>query len=102
MEQRMDYSKHAPEALNAFLAVEKYVATCGLEHKLIHLMKMRASQINGCAYCLDMHCKDARRRRDRATAVRAECMARNAVLQRTRGIGMDRIAHAGVGNACAR
>src|SRR5579863_3386919 len=60
MEQRLDYTKHAPEALKAFLAVEKYVATCGLEHKLVHLMKMRASQINGCAYCLDMHSKDAR------------------------------------------
>jgi len=60
MEQRLDYAKHAPKALNAFLEVEKYVATCGLEHKLVHLMKMRASQINGCAYCLDMHSKDAR------------------------------------------
>jgi AhpD family alkylhydroperoxidase len=60
MEQRLDYTKHAPEALKAFLAVEKYIATCGLDHKLVHLMKMRASQINGCAYCLDMHSKDAR------------------------------------------
>lgn len=60
MEQRLDYTKHGQEALKAFYAVEKYVATCGLEHKLIHLIKMRASQINGCAYCLDMHSKDAR------------------------------------------
>ena len=42
------------------LAVEKYLAGCGLEHKLLHLIKMRASQINGCAYCLDMHSLDAR------------------------------------------
>jgi AhpD family alkylhydroperoxidase len=41
-------------------ALEQYIAGCGLEHKLVHLMKMRASQINGCAYCIDMHSKDAR------------------------------------------
>jgi AhpD family alkylhydroperoxidase len=42
------------------LGLEKYVHTSGLEHSLLHLIKMRASQINGCAYCLDMHSKDAR------------------------------------------
>jgi AhpD family alkylhydroperoxidase len=42
------------------LALEQYIAACGLEHSLIHLLKMRASQINGCAYCIDMHSKDAR------------------------------------------
>src|SRR5277367_1413014 len=41
-------------------ALEKYLAESGLEHGLMHLMKMRASQINGCAYCIDMHSKDAR------------------------------------------
>ncbi len=42
------------------LDLEKYIASSGLEEKLIHLVKMRASQINGCAYCLDMHSLDAR------------------------------------------
>jgi AhpD family alkylhydroperoxidase len=42
------------------LALEKYISECGLDHKLVHLMKMRASQINGCAYCIDMHSIDAR------------------------------------------
>jgi AhpD family alkylhydroperoxidase len=60
MEPRVDYRKYAPEALRAMLDLEKYVANSGLDHKLIHLMKMRASQINGCAYCIDMHSKDAR------------------------------------------
>jgi len=41
-------------------ALEKYIAECGLEPKLVHLLKMRASQINGCAYCIDMHSKDPR------------------------------------------
>jgi len=60
MEARIDYSKYAPEAQKALFTLEKYVAGCGLDHKLIHLIKMRASQINGCAFCIDMHSKDAR------------------------------------------
>ncbi|MGH9744017.1 MAG: carboxymuconolactone decarboxylase family protein [Candidatus Acidiferrum sp.] len=60
MVPRIDVRKHAPEALKAMLALEQYIAGCGLDHGLVHLMKMRASQINGCAYCLDMHSKDAR------------------------------------------
>jgi AhpD family alkylhydroperoxidase len=46
--------------VKALLGVEAYLASCGLERSLLHLVKMRASQINGCAYCLDMHSKDAR------------------------------------------
>ena len=60
MQPRLDYRKFAPEALQAMLDLEKYISECGLEHGLIHLLKMRASQINGCAYCLDMHSIDAR------------------------------------------
>src|SRR5260370_5317490 len=60
MEPRIDYRKYAAEAQKSLFALEKYFAECGLEHKLIHLIKMRASQINGCAYCIDMHSKDAR------------------------------------------
>ena len=60
MEPRIDARKHAQEAQKAMYALEKYLAESGLEHSLIHLMKMRASQINGCAYCIDMHSKDAR------------------------------------------
>src|ERR1700747_2643290 len=60
MEPRIDARRYAQEAQKALLALEKYVADCGLDHKLMHLVKMRASQINGCAYCLDMHSKDAR------------------------------------------
>ena len=42
------------------LALEKYIASCGLDHKFVHLLKLRASQINGCAFCIDMHSIDAR------------------------------------------
>jgi AhpD family alkylhydroperoxidase len=50
-----------PEAYRALSAVETYIRGCGLEKSLIELVKMRASQINGCAFCLDMHSRDARK-----------------------------------------
>jgi AhpD family alkylhydroperoxidase len=61
MEQRMDYYKMEPALLKGMLGFERAVATSGLEHSLLELVKFRASQLNGCAYCLDMHSKDARK-----------------------------------------
>ncbi|MFZ1799401.1 MAG: carboxymuconolactone decarboxylase family protein [Chitinophagaceae bacterium] len=61
MKERLDYAKVAPNALKAMLELEKYMATSGLERTLYVLVKTRASQINGCAYCIDMHTKDARK-----------------------------------------
>lgn len=60
MKERLNYAKVAPEAFKAMLEMEKYVDASGLERSLYELVKTRASQINGCAYCLDMHTKDAR------------------------------------------
>src|ERR1700741_4938911 len=60
MQPRIDYRKFAQEPLKHMLELEKYIAESGLDPKLVHLVKMRASQINGCAYCLDMHSIDAR------------------------------------------
>ncbi|MCL6593040.1 MAG: carboxymuconolactone decarboxylase family protein [Alicyclobacillus sp.] len=60
MEPRIDYRTVAPEAVQALRGLERYVRHCGLEHRLLELVKTRVSQINGCAYCLDMHTKDAR------------------------------------------
>jgi AhpD family alkylhydroperoxidase len=60
MQPRIDGVKYAQDAQKYMLGLEKYIAECGLDHKLIHLLKMRASQINGCAYCIDMHSIDAR------------------------------------------
>src|SRR5829696_3477066 len=50
----------APEGYKAMMGLETYLASCGLEVGLIHLIKLRASQVNGCAYCIDMHWKDLR------------------------------------------
>jgi AhpD family alkylhydroperoxidase len=47
-------------AMAPMLALESYLAGCGLEHQLLHLVKLRVSQMNGCAYCIDMHSKDLR------------------------------------------
>lgn len=60
MEPRMDYMKTAPDGYKAMSALESCVRQSGLEHSLLELVKARASQINGCAFCLDMHTKDAR------------------------------------------
>ena len=60
MEPRIDYLKAARGAYEAMLGLEKYIHQSGLEESLIDLVKLRASQINGCAYCIDMHWKDLR------------------------------------------
>jgi AhpD family alkylhydroperoxidase len=57
---RLDAHRTAPDLYRAMLALEGAVRQSGLDHRLLHLVKIRASQINGCAYCLDMHTKDAR------------------------------------------
>jgi AhpD family alkylhydroperoxidase len=61
MTPRLNYAKAAPDLLQAMYALEKAVASAGLEHSLLELVKTRASQINGCAFCIDMHTKDARK-----------------------------------------
>jgi len=61
VEERLNYAKVSPDALKAMHELEKYVTASGLERPLCELIKTRASQINGCAYCIDMHTKDARK-----------------------------------------
>jgi AhpD family alkylhydroperoxidase len=58
--QRMSIPKVAPGVYQAMLGLERYLHECGLEANLLHLIKLRASQINGCAFCIDMHWKDLR------------------------------------------
>jgi len=60
MSRRINYAKAAPGAMHAMLGLQRYTQESGIEHSLLELVKLRASQINGCAYCLDMHSKDAR------------------------------------------
>ncbi|HMF54354.1 MAG TPA: carboxymuconolactone decarboxylase family protein [Edaphobacter sp.] len=60
MQPRFAYPKLSPGGYHAMLGLEKYLGQCGLEEGLLHLIKLRVSQINGCAFCLDMHWKDLR------------------------------------------
>jgi len=61
MKPRMNFYKAAPETIKSLVAVEDQIKASGLEQSLIELVKTRASQINGCAYCIDMHTADARK-----------------------------------------
>ena len=60
MRARLNYAKAAPGVYDAMDALDRYLQDCGLERSLLLLVQLRASQINGCAYCLDMHWKDLR------------------------------------------
>jgi AhpD family alkylhydroperoxidase len=60
MQSRVEHWKIAPGGYKAMLAMETHLRTSGLDHGLLHMIKLRASQMNGCAYCIDMHWKDAR------------------------------------------
>lgn len=60
MEPRIAYGRVAPGVRRAMVGLETYVNDCGLEHTLLDLVRLRASQINGCAFCIDMHAKDLR------------------------------------------
>ena len=60
MEQRLNYRTAAPEAFKPMYDMEAYLKGCGLDHTLIELVKVRASQINACAFCLHMHTSEAR------------------------------------------
>jgi AhpD family alkylhydroperoxidase len=60
MKPRVNIGAVSPAAYRAMVGLEKFIHESSIEPGLVHLLKMRASQINGCAYCLDMHSKDAR------------------------------------------
>ena len=60
MQPRLDYQQASPKGVQAMFQLERSVRESGLEPKLLELIKTRASQMNGCAYCIDMHTKDAR------------------------------------------
>lgn len=60
MKQRIEYQKKYPELIKGMLEIEKQIQKTSLDKSIYELIKLRASQINGCAYCIDMHSKDAR------------------------------------------
>ena len=60
MKARMDFRKASPQSAKAISDLHVFVRKCGLEHALLELVKLRASQINGCGHCIDMHTKELR------------------------------------------
>ncbi|MFN8059049.1 MAG: carboxymuconolactone decarboxylase family protein [Vicinamibacterales bacterium] len=60
MTTRIEYARLSPGPYDPMRGLERYLASCTIDERLIHLVKLRASQMNGCAYCLDMHWKDLR------------------------------------------
>jgi len=60
MQARLNFYQAAPEIIKAVQTLNRAVDECGLEKSLLHLIKLRASQINGCSYCVDMHSREAR------------------------------------------
>ena len=76
MKARLNPMQAAPDTMKALLALENQVQTSGLERSLIELVKTRASQINGCAYCINMHTSDARKHGEtEARLYPARCLA---------------------------
>jgi AhpD family alkylhydroperoxidase len=61
MEPRLNFFKAAPEVMKAMIAVDQFIGRMSLEKSLVELVRLRASQINGCAYCVDVHANDARK-----------------------------------------
>jgi AhpD family alkylhydroperoxidase len=60
MKARLDFRKASPQAEKAMMGLHMFVRNCGLDHSLMELIKLRASQLNGCAHCIDMHTKELR------------------------------------------
>ncbi len=98
MQQRIDVTKVSPAAYKAVAALQAYVDQSGLDAKLRELIKIRASQINGCAYCLAMHTREARKIGETDERMHLLDAWREAPIYqraRTRGAGMGRGHHAG-------
>jgi AhpD family alkylhydroperoxidase len=60
MKARLDFRKASPQGEKAMMGLHMFVRNCGLDHALLELVKLRASQLNGCAHCIDMHTKELR------------------------------------------
>ena len=98
MEQRLDFYKASPDAMKALIALEVAVGKLGLEPALLDLVKLRASQINGCAFCVDLHASDLRKKGETERRLYAVAgVARDALLHaaRARRAGLDRGRHPG-------
>jgi AhpD family alkylhydroperoxidase len=105
MAERLKYGKAFPEGIHARLNLGKVIAASGLEPSLMELVKTRASQLNGCAYCIDMHTKDARAAGETEQRLYALSAWRETPFftpPRTRRPGLDRSTDQHPAGPCAR
>ena len=95
MEPRIKYAKLAPDARAAMMGLEQYVHRAGLDRGLLELVKLRASLMNGCAYCADMHTKVARSRGETEQRLYAVGVWRETPFysEQARRAGLDRSGH---------
>lgn len=80
MEPRLDFYKASPQAMKALIALEVAIEKLDLDPLLVDLVKLRASQINGCAYCVDLHASDARKKGETERRLYAMSVWREAPL----------------------
>ena len=83
MEPRINFPRVAPGVLEAMLNLSNYLRTCGLEESLMNLVHLRVSQMNGCAYCIDMHWKDLKVEESRIRSSMGWMPGRNRPITRT-------------------
>src|SRR5471032_3078790 len=103
MNARANFYTASPDAMKAMMALETAVGKLGLEAPLLELVKLRASQINGCAFCVDTHTTDARKAGESERRLHGVSVWRDAILHaaRTGRAGMDRSTDPGVDHARA-
>src|SRR5260221_1251401 len=104
MNPRMNFYQAAPDTIKALIALKTLVQSSGLEQSLIELVKTRASQINGCAFCINMHTQDARKHGETELRLYLLKAWRDAPLYgpRARRARLDRGRDADLRDACAR
>ncbi|MFI7856524.1 MULTISPECIES: carboxymuconolactone decarboxylase family protein [Pseudomonas] len=74
MNDRIEWAKHSPQAYKAMVGLEQALAQSGLENSLLELVRLRASQINGCAYCVNVHANDARKAGETEARLQTLCV----------------------------
>ncbi|MFC4526964.1 carboxymuconolactone decarboxylase family protein [Dyella halodurans] len=80
MSERLDFYKSNPDAIKAMMGLEQRIGKSGLEKSLVDLVRLRASQINGCAYCVDMHASDARKAGENERRLATLCVWRETTF----------------------
>jgi AhpD family alkylhydroperoxidase len=80
MVPRLNFYKSGPDAMKTMTSLEQHIARSGLDKSLVEMVRLRASQMNGCAYCIDVHPSRPQSLRKRTALISRRCVSRNPVL----------------------